>query len=171
MSAHHPRCLPGPGDAFPVIVGRDCDGRTVELSPANAVVLLYRGQWCAHCRAQLLGLAREASGFAAIGFRLIAVSSDDLSLCQVLRDATGGALEIVSDAGAGFISDLALVTSDPNADHPIAQPAVFIVDGDGVVRYRYVSRAADDRPKTALLLLAAERVASGAAHVAAARTA
>jgi peroxiredoxin len=171
LNARHSRYLPGPGDAFPVIVGRDCDGRSVEAPPANAVVLLYRGQWCAHCRAQLLGLAREASGFAAIGFRLIAISSDDVSLCQVLRDATGGAIEIVSDVGAGFISDLALVTSDPNADHPIAQPAVFIIDGDGVVRYRYVSRSAEDRPKTALLLLAAERVASGGAHVSTARTA
>jgi peroxiredoxin len=163
--------LPGPGDPFPLIVGRDCDGRSIELSPANAVVLLYRGQWCMHCRAQLLGLAREAQGFAAIGFRLIAISADDLSLCQVLRDATGGAIEFVSDAGAGFISDLALVTTDPNADHPIAQPAVFIIDGDGVVRYRYVSRAADDRPKTALLLLAAERVASGEAQTSTARIA
>ena len=171
MSARHLPGLPGPGDRFPDIIGRDCDGRSLELSPANAVVLLYRGQWCVHCRAQLLGLAREAKGFAAIGFRLIAISSDDLSLCQVLRDATGGAIEFVSDAGAGFISDLALVTTDPNADHPIAQPAVFIIDGDGIVRYRYVSRAADDRPKTALLLLAAERVAGGDAHASTARLA
>jgi peroxiredoxin len=163
--------LPGPGDPFPNIVGRNCDGRSIELSPANAVVLLYRGQWCAHCRAQLLGLAREAQGFAGIGFRLIAISSDDLCLCQVLRDATGGAIEFVSDAGAGFISDLALATTDPNADHPIAQPAVFIIDGDGAVRYRYVSRSAEDRPKTALLLLAAERVASGDAPAATARSA
>ena len=171
MSARHAPGLPGPGDRFPVIAGRDCDGRPVELAPINAVVLLYRGQWCAHCRAQLLGLAHEARGFAAIGFHLIAVSADDLSLCQALREATGGAIEIVSDRGARFITGLELVTSDPNADHPIAQPAVFIVDGDGVVRYRYVSRSADDRPKIALLLLAAERVASGEPHASTARSA
>ena len=109
-----------------------------------------------------MALAREAQAFFAAGFRLIAISADDVEGCGRLRAATDGAIAIVSDPGAGFIMDLELTTTDPMVEHLIAQPAVFVVDDTGVVRYRYLSRSPDDRPKTALLLLAVERLASAA---------
>lgn len=151
--------LPAPGAPFPRIVGSDADGAAVELAPNNALVVLYRGHWCAHCRAQLAGLAREARAFAELGFRVIAISADEPAGCRAAQAATGGAITLVSDTAARFIAALDLATSDPQVQHLIAMPATFLVDADGVTQYRYLSRSADDRPKPALLLLAAERLA------------
>jgi hypothetical protein len=54
---------------------------------------------------------------------------------------------------------LGLEDTDPEVDHFIARPSVFIVDAEGTVRYRYLSRSPEDRPKVELLLLAVERLA------------
>jgi peroxiredoxin len=156
---------PAPGDPFPPVVGLDCAGQPLELLPNNALVILFRGHWCGHCRSQLVSLAREAQAFAAAGFRLLAVSTDSSAGCTAMRAETGGAIDIVSDPRADFIARLGLTDSDPLVTQRIAQPAVFVIDVDGIVRYRYISRSAEDRPKTALLLLAVERVASDASKL------
>lgn len=93
----------------------------------------------------------------------MAVSADDAAGCAAMRALTRGAIEIVADPDAAFIAELGLATTDIQVEHRIARPTTFVVDEARVVRYRYIGRSPDDRPKVALLLLAAERLASGAA--------
>lgn len=93
----------------------------------------------------------------------MAVSADDAAGCAAMRALTRGKIEIVADPFAAFIARLGLAASDSQVDHRIARPATFVVDAAGMVRYRYIGRSPDDRPKVALLLLAAERLASGVA--------
>ena len=71
-----------------------------------------------------------------------------------------GKLLLVSDPAARLITCLGLADGEPALSHVVARPATFIVDGDGRVRYRYVGRSPEDRPKAALLLLAVERLAA-----------
>jgi peroxiredoxin len=72
---------------------------------------------------------------------------------------TGAVIEILSDPDASDIQHLVLGDSEVVIDHIIARPAVYVIDSEGVVRYRYVSRSANDRPPNALLALAAESLA------------
>lgn len=73
-----------------------------------------------------------------------------------MENETNGRIQLYRDPEAREIVALGLEDTDNEVDHLIAKPSVFVVDRDGIVRYRYVGRREDDRPKNALLLLAAE---------------
>jgi peroxiredoxin len=94
------------------------------------------------------------------GCAVIAISADADALTAEMCSAIGAAFPLLSDPSAAAITRLGLADSDEQVAHLIARPAVFVVDRAGIVRYRYLSRSADDRPKVELLLLAAERLAA-----------
>jgi peroxiredoxin len=119
-------------------------------------VVVYRGHWCSHCRDQLLDLSHQADAIRSLGFHLVALSADDFVGANDMRMDTSDAIDVLSDPEAIAITLLGLADRDENVNHIIARPAVFVVDDVGIVRYRYVSRSASDRPTAALLLLAVE---------------
>ena len=87
---------------------------------------------------------------------MVAISADDFVGANDMQHDTRGAIDVLSDPGAATIPRFGLADRDEMVDHVISRPAVYVVDADGVVRYRYISRSAADRPTSALLLLAAE---------------
>lgn len=156
MSARTTSAKIATGDRFPGIGLRTCRDRPYSLDPRSSIVVFYRGHWCGHCLDQLLDLAHQADTFHALGFRLIAVSADDFVGANDMRTDTADAIEVLCDPGASAIRELGLEDRDEQVDHIIARPAVFLIDSEGTVRYRYISRSASDRPTSALLILAAE---------------
>jgi peroxiredoxin len=144
------------GEPFPAFELRTCRDRPCTLEPRSAIVIFYRGHWCGHCRDQLTHLAREINTFRALGVRLVAISADDFVGANDMCNDTGAVIDILSDPDASAIQQLGLSDREVDIDHVIARPAVYIVDSEGIVRYRYVSRSATDRPTNALLALAAE---------------
>lgn len=75
-----------------------------------------------------------------------------------MERAIGNGFTVLSDAGASVIRELDLIDPFELRPTPVAVPAVFLIDNAGIVRYHYVGRAPEDRPRTELLLLAAERM-------------
>jgi hypothetical protein len=71
-------------------------------------------------------------------------------------DLVGDAIVVLADHGASAIECLGLREVDAETSRIVARPTVYLVDGSGVVRYRYVGKTIEDRPKTALLLLGVE---------------
>ncbi|HEX5164682.1 MAG TPA: redoxin domain-containing protein [Thermomicrobiales bacterium] len=147
------------GDSFPPFELRSCRDRPVAIDPRSALIIFYRGHWCSHCRGQFADLARQHDSFRSLNFSIIAISADDFVGANDMTVDTGGAIDFLSDPSAAFIEQLGLVDRDDSVDHVIARPAVFIIDADGIVRYRYISRSPADRPTSALLLLAIESLA------------
>lgn len=145
-----------PGTLFPRLELRTCRDQPVTLDARMTVLVFYRGSWCGHCRDQLVGLARDIDAFRSVGVEVAAISADDFVGANDMCVDTGGVLDIYSDPASVAIETLGLSDRDDKVDHIIAKPAVFIVDAEGIVRYRYVSRSAADRPTSALLALAAE---------------
>lgn len=152
------------GDQFPSFTVYTCRNQPHTLDPRSSVIIVYRGHWCGHCRGQLRDLARHADTFHALDVRLTAISADDVAGANDMRMDTGDAVDVFSDPDATAIRQLGLEDHDQKVDHVIARPAVFIVDSAGIVRYRYVSRSASDRPTRALLVLAAESLARSSPH-------
>jgi peroxiredoxin len=101
----------------------------------------------------------HARAFDAAGFAIVAVSPDPAWMCAQLRRDLSAPFQILSDASASVISACGLSHHEAGVPHMISRPAIYVVDAFGIVQYRYVGRAANDRPTTALLLLAAENVA------------
>lgn len=73
-----------------------------------------------------------------------------------MENDTLGRINLYRDPDARQITTLGLDDRDEEVMHTIARPSAFVVDDAGIVRYRYVGSREDDRPKAALLLLAAE---------------
>ena len=68
-----------PGDPFPALRARH-DAKAFDaleyLSGHWGVVLVYRGDWCPFCRAQLSNFQRHISDFERTGVRVLAISVD-----------------------------------------------------------------------------------------------
>jgi peroxiredoxin len=104
----------------------------------------------------------QVDSFRSLNFDVIAISADDFVGANDMTVDTGGRIEFFSDPSATFIRQIGLADRDDSVDHIIARPAIFVIDAEGIVRYRYVSRAPADRPTSALLLLAVESLAQPA---------
>lgn len=144
------------GDQFPRLQLHDHDGNAVTFEPASAVVIFYRGHWCDHCCAQLVGLADDIDGFRSPGARIIAISADDQAGALAMHHLVGDAITVLVDRDSAAIAALGLREIDEESQRVVARPSVYIVDGAGLVRYRYIGKTIQDRPKPALLLLGVE---------------
>lgn len=78
-----------------------------------------------------------------------------------MRDLVGDTIEVLIDRDAVAIDALGLRELDAGTQRTVARPSTFIVDAAGNVRYCYVGRTIDDRPKAALLMLGVESLGGG----------
>ena len=89
---------------------------------------------------------------------IVAISTDSTRDTQHVAKITGDTFRVLSDPDAAIIGKLDLIDPFELRTVPVATPAAFLVDEAGIVRYHYVGRSPDDRPRTELLLLASERM-------------
>jgi peroxiredoxin len=61
---------------------------------------------------------------------------------------------LLSDPERIVITEYGLAHDDPEAEHPVARPATFVIDAAGIVRYGHVGEHTRDRPTVDALLLA-----------------
>lgn len=120
------------------------------------MVVFYRGLWCDYCREQLDELAGATSRFAQRGVGVLAISTDTPDDVRAMLERTDDSFPIISDGTGDLIRELDLVDPFEFRPVPVSLPAVYLIDGTGVVRFHYVGRSPDDRPRLELLLLAAE---------------
>lgn len=89
---------------------------------------------------------------------LLAISTDDLDGVAAMNALIASAFPIVRDPDASIVGHLDLIDPFELRAIPVALPAVFLVDAAELVRYHYIGSAPEDRPRTELLMLAAERL-------------
>lgn len=124
------------------------------------LVLFYRGYWCEHCQAQLLDIVDHAEAFQRRGIDIIAISTDESRQPPIALQHVPISMTILPDTTGQLISQLDLVDHNETRDKPVSLPAVFLLDSAGNVRFHYIGHSPDDRPRTELLLLAAEHLAT-----------
>ena len=110
-----------------------------------------------YCRAQLVELTDTYQEIKDLNAEVLAISVDDLS----------GAMSIAQNLNIPFP-----ILYDPLRDVPrsymvfdllgdrLATPSVFIVDRDGVIRWKYIGRSISDRPDTSEVLEQLSRLSS-----------
>jgi peroxiredoxin len=89
------------GDLAPDFTAHDASGRPVRLSSfRDSPVLLkfYRGVWCPYCVGELRQLDRYAGDFAALGIKLVAVSSDRTDELYAFERKNAWAITLLADA-------------------------------------------------------------------------
>ncbi len=120
------------------------------------LLLFYRGYWCEHCQEQLLDIVDHAEAFERRGVQIIAISTDDARQPPDALKRVSTTITVQPDPTGDLIKQLDLVDNHETRDRPVSLPAVFLLDGTGNVRFHYIGHSPDDRPRTELLLLAAE---------------
>lgn len=125
------------------------------------LVVFFRGFWCERCQAQMDDLIKNADAFRNLGTRVVGISTDNTDSTQERIQQVARAFPILVDETGELIEAIGLVDPNESRRVPIALPSVFLLDGYGVVRFHYIGRGPDDRPKMELLLLAAERLTTG----------
>lgn len=130
----------------------------------NIVLVFYRGAWCPVCDLQLRGLARNYGRFRKLNAEIVAVSNDPPAASKVAQPALGLPFPLVSDPEGVAIRRFGTTRGRNRLDeldrwsHGLvglrnyAQPAVFIIDARGRVRYARVGADPLDRPSNGELL-------------------
>ncbi|MGN6503733.1 MAG: redoxin domain-containing protein [Pseudolysinimonas sp.] len=87
------------------------------------------------CTRQLCEYANEFEGFESLGADLWAISMQDLNTHQGLARKNGLTFPLLADTRHGVADQFGVTMLDGHA----IRRSVFIIDGDGVVRWKHVA--------------------------------
>jgi peroxiredoxin len=114
------------------------------------LVVVYRGLHCPICKTYLKTLEGLQKDFLEIGVDVVAVSGDPQDKAQAMADELGLTLTIGYDLSLAQMNTLGAYISDPRSpqetDRPFAEPATFVINGDGETHIVDVSNAPFSRP-------------------------
>ncbi len=152
---------PAPGEPMPPFLLPDDSGQLVSLGElvesGPAAVMFHRGHWCPWCRISFSALARVQEEVALLHSRVVAIvperqefaaafKADARSLFPVLSDVDNG-YALVLNLAIWVGPDLERLLTDLGRVLPQYQgndawmlpiPAAFVIDREGVVRYRFL---------------------------------
>lgn len=121
------------GMVAPDIVGEDLDGMEFRLSDyrGKVVMLDFWGHWCPPCRAMYPQERELVSRLASKPFVLLGVNSDrKLEVAQEAVRDEGLVWRHFWNGKGGTVGNIA------DQWNIIAWPTVYLIDGDGVIRYK-----------------------------------
>jgi peroxiredoxin len=93
-------------------------------------------------------LQSDLSKIKALKAQVVAVSADNFDTALNAKASLRLKFTILPDPNKEVIRRYSVL----HPDEGIARPAVFIIDKEGVVRFRYIGKNAADRPKNVRLL-------------------
>ncbi len=148
------------GDRFPDFMLPDASGGLVDLTSllarAPVIIQFFRGDWCPYCRTMLDSLAEALPDIQAAGGTLVALTPDTHGLALDAKIAHHADFVVLSDVdygvglAAGVIfrlpplyrnrliqSGTDLAARHGNAAWFLPVPATFVLDGEGIVRWRF----------------------------------
>ncbi len=148
------------GQPAPNFTAKNQFGNTIKLNEIlksqTVVLIFYRGEWCPYCNKQLKLLEDSLSLISAKGAKVIAISPEKQENISKTLEKTKASFDIVSDENSkimeaykvGFILDtvttkkyktygIDLAEKNGNNQNTLPVPAVYIINKDGKITYRY----------------------------------
>lgn len=114
------------------------------------LVVVYRGLHCPICKSYLKTLEKLQKDFYEIGVDVVAVSGDPEGKAKDMAEEQGLTMAIGYDLSLEQMAALGTYISDPRSpqetDRPFAEPATFVINGDGGTHIVDVSNAPFSRP-------------------------
>ena len=142
------------GSAAPDFTLAKMGGGTTTLSSfrgkKNVVLVFYRGYWCPFCIKQLTGMRQLLDADMKKDTELLAVSVDgeadtQKTIARISADGTQPDFAFLSDADHAVIARYGIL--NPNAGSRfIPHPATYVIDREGVVRWRDIETDYKIRP-------------------------
>lgn len=146
-----------PGDRLPDITLSTLDGGEVSLSDAGwRAIVVYRGAHCPICKKYLGGIEALKAKYAEAGVEIVAVTADSAERARPFIEETG----FTSPVGFGLsieqMKALGVYVSEPRSEKeapaPFPEPALFVVNGEGVLQIVDKSNAPFARPDMEMIL-------------------
>jgi peroxiredoxin len=165
------------GERFPDLVLPNAEGALVSidrlLTDGPLVVTFFRGEWCPYCRLMLDALAATLPEIRALGASLVAITPEAGGRALLAKHNHHAEFEVLCDmdCGVGLTCGVVFQTPEPyrllllKYDTDLAErhgnpswflpvPATFVVDRDGIVRWRFISVDFTERAEPADILAA-----------------
>jgi peroxiredoxin len=176
----------GVGDPFPDVALPTAEGEMARLSEwwqrGPLVVIFFRGEWCPYCRLMLAALEEALPEIEALGASLVAVTPETGGRALEAKRHRKNRYEILSDVDCGLGLNCGVVFQAP-ADyralllrfgHNIPErhgndawflplPATFVLDQEGIVRWRFAEVDPSLRAEPADILAAVRALADPSA--------
>ncbi|WP_405243527.1 peroxiredoxin-like family protein [Lentisalinibacter salinarum] len=166
------------GERAPAFEAPAPDGSVYAFHPDEldrpAILIFYRGGWCPYCNSHLAELRDAVPKLQDAGYEVLFLSADRPSRLRASLEEPDLDYRLLSDASMAIARDwgIAFRVDDETAeryrslgidlaaasgyDHQqLPVPSVFLVDGDGFVRFRYVNPDYRERLSAEALLEAA----------------
>ncbi|WP_135805244.1 redoxin domain-containing protein [Halorussus marinus] len=134
------------GDHAPDFTAPLADGDVSEftlsdhLDEAPLVLAFFPGAFTSVCTAELCTFESELAAYEDVGATVYGISVDSPFALNEFRDREGLSFGLVSDSNKGIVDDYDVVMDFADLGYyGVAKRAVFVVDGDRTVTYRWVS--------------------------------
>lgn len=124
----------------------------------NVVLVFYRGFWCPYCIKQLAGMRQLLDAEMKQDTELLAISVDDSSgtrktITRISADGVTPDFAFLSDPSHAVIARYGILNPS-GGDRGIPHPATYVIDRDGVVRWRDIETDYKIRPANTAIVAA-----------------
>lgn len=148
------------GDIAPDFTAKNQNNKDVNLKEllksGSVVVLFYRGEWCPYCNRQLKALEDSLALIKAKGANVIAVSPEKLENINKTIEKTKVTYNVVTDENSQIMNaykvafeldekttekykgyGINLMERNGSSGNNLPVPAVYIINKEGKITYRY----------------------------------
>jgi len=149
------------GNAFPSLEATLLDGKSVDLSKPHSgadwqMIVVYRGKHCPLCTRYLNLLEEHQDALKAIGVSVSAVSADSQSQLQGHMEQLELSYPIAYGLTEQQMKQLGLYISAPRSeqetDHNFAEPALFVINEQGLLQGIDISNVPFLRPELSVVV-------------------
>jgi peroxiredoxin len=162
-----------PGESIPILSLPSSSGKNFDLNKLVAekptILVFYRGGWCPYCSKQLSGLQEIEKDLAAMGYQVIAVSTDSPENLNKSLNKQKLSYTLLSDADLNAAKRFGIAFKSPknydkflpetsggkNVDKLLPVPSVFILNKKGNILFEYINPNMTQRLSASLLKAAA----------------
>lgn len=141
-----------PGQPFAPVTFKQLDGSDFAFGAPGGWQALFviRGQHCPICKTYLGEIEKRRAAFAALGVSVAAVSADSEAQTRLTAEAAKPGFPLLYGMDEATMRALGLYISEPRSaqetDHRFAEPALFLVNPEGMLHLVEIANAPFLRP-------------------------
>lgn len=147
-----------PGQKFEALKFSCLDGADLTFGAPGAwqALFIFRGQHCPICKSYLGEIEQRRAAFVQLGVSVAAASADSEAQSRITADASKFRFPMLYGMDVPTMQRLGLYISEPRSvqetDHRFPEPALFVVNKDGVLQLVDIANAPFLRPDLDRLL-------------------
>lgn len=156
---------PKPGDPAPVFALPEAPGKTVELAgrigERPVVLLFFPLAFSSVCTAEMCAVRDDWAAWKDLDSDVLGVSVDSPFVNRKFKEDNGLPFSVLSDFNREAARSYGVLYEDYFGLKGVAKRAVFVIDREGRIAYRWVSEDSGVEPDYEEVKAAVERLGSG----------